>query len=63
MVPKSGNVLLTCPCCGVKMNFFESFPAQSGLPGVDVFVCDACESMISQDRSPVSTAPGSKPPA
>ena len=63
-VPASGsnNVLLTCPCCGMGMRFFESFPAQNGLPEVDVFACDACENMILHDRIRSFTGPSAKPP-
>jgi hypothetical protein len=58
----SDNVLLACPCCGMGMRFFESFPAQNGLPEVDVFACDACENMILHDRIRSFTAPSVKPP-
>ena len=63
-VPASGsdNVLLACPCCGMGMRFFESFPAQNGLPEVDVFACDACENMILHDRIRSFTAASAKPP-
>ena len=58
----SDNVLLACPCCGMGMRFFESFPAQNGLPEVDVFACDACENMILHDRIRSFTGPSAKPP-
>jgi hypothetical protein len=57
----SDNVLLACPGCGMGMRFFESFPAQNGLPEVDVFACDACENMILHDRIRSFTGPSTKP--
>jgi hypothetical protein len=45
----------------MAMSFFESFPAQSGLPEVDVFACNVCENMILQDRIPSSTPRVTKP--
>jgi len=62
-VPKTpipNATLLACPSCRTTLRFFESFPAQSGLPQVDVFTCDVCESMILQDRTSLSVAPGAK---
>ncbi len=57
----SGRNLLTCPTCGTELRLFESFPAQSGLPEVDVFTCDLCEKMILRDRTPSSAVAGAKP--
>ena len=42
------------------MRFFESFPAQGGLPEVDVFACDVCENMILRDRTCSPLAAGAQ---
>jgi hypothetical protein len=59
----SNSVLPVCPGCGMAMRFFESFPAQSGLPEVDVFACDACESMVLHDRTCSFPTPGPTAPS
>jgi hypothetical protein len=60
MEPAVKSISLDCPRCGVPMHFFESFPARSGLPEVEVFECGACENLILQDRRISSTTPGDK---
>jgi hypothetical protein len=57
------RTLRICPSCGGELRLFESFPARSGLPEVDVFTCDLCEKMILQDPTPSSATAAPKTPS